>query len=313
VKEGYCDPVKIFVKNEPHSSLKIKGKRYRPISSVSLVDQLVERLLYSKQNKLEIANWTEIPSKPGIGFDDNAQTKLWSTMSSQIGEAAETDISAWDWSVQEWELKWEADARYVLSGQGCSGFWRLLRNRAWCEANCVFALSDGRLYTQLIPGKRCSGSYNTSCGNSRMRWAIATLIGCAWAITMGDDCVEQFVPGAREKYEELGHTVKLYKKCDGKSFEFCSSLFIEGVAVPLGWSKTMYRLLSQKMPSRELLMQFRNELRHSPQLPFCIKLLGLLRWGGDNAFQEEPQGKSEGESPCQNSGIQPERQGQVLP
>lgn len=37
------DPVRLFVKNEPHASSKFKTGKMRLISSVSIVDQLIER------------------------------------------------------------------------------------------------------------------------------------------------------------------------------------------------------------------------------------------------------------------------------
>ena len=47
VKAGLCDPIRVFVKNEPHSSKKLEEGRVRLIMSVSIVDQLVERVLCS--------------------------------------------------------------------------------------------------------------------------------------------------------------------------------------------------------------------------------------------------------------------------
>lgn len=288
VRRGVCDPVKIFIKNEPHSLRKIAAKQYRLISSVSVIDQVCERLLYGPQNEAEIALWRECPSKPGIGLDDKGLADVWKYIKPRLHEAAETDIRHWDWSVQWWELEWEVQARYVLAQGRDPLYLRMMLNRVWAEANCVFCLSDGRMFSQMRPGKRCSGSYNTSSGNSRMRWALARLIGCEWAITMGDDCVEQFVEGAQAEYLRRGHPSKMYKRCETDSFEFCSMQYVEGKAFPLNWGKMFYRLMNKSRLTELDFVQFRQELRHSPWLAPCEQLLkSLIRWGGDKDAQSE--------------------------
>jgi len=50
-----CDPVRFFVKNEPHSAEKVERKRFRLISSVSLIDSLTQRCVGGDQNDMEIS------------------------------------------------------------------------------------------------------------------------------------------------------------------------------------------------------------------------------------------------------------------
>jgi len=64
VEKRMADPVRFFVKNEPHPMRKLINKRFRLIGSVSLVDQNVERLLFTEQNKAEIADYINTPSMP---------------------------------------------------------------------------------------------------------------------------------------------------------------------------------------------------------------------------------------------------------
>ena len=66
------DPVRLFVKQEPHPSRKFLTGKMRLISSVSIVDQLVERLFHSYINNKFIEQWVNIPSKPGIGLTTDA-------------------------------------------------------------------------------------------------------------------------------------------------------------------------------------------------------------------------------------------------
>jgi mRNA-degrading endonuclease RelE of RelBE toxin-antitoxin system len=70
VEWGLVDPVRVFVKNELHSTKKVRQGRYRLIMSISVVDQLVDRVFSTEQNSEEIRHWKHIPSKPGMGLDD---------------------------------------------------------------------------------------------------------------------------------------------------------------------------------------------------------------------------------------------------
>jgi hypothetical protein len=69
---GYCSPVRLFVKKEPHSVKKFATTRWRLISNLDLVDQVIEKLLFNNQNKAEIRAWQTCPSKPGIGLSNDA-------------------------------------------------------------------------------------------------------------------------------------------------------------------------------------------------------------------------------------------------
>lgn len=273
IDHGLCDPIRLFVKNEPHSKEKANEKRWRLISSVSIVDELIERFLCSPQNEKEIDNWQDCPSKPGIGLslDDQAQ-ELFDSVLPHLSTAAEADVSGWDWSVKWWMFEMEIEARIRLCGASpASAFARLLKARIYCLARSVFSSSDGHLFMQTVPGVMKSGSYLTSSSNSRMRVMAAYLIGADWAIAMGDDSLETSTPNAIERYAALGIKVKMFRECQG-SFEFCSHRFVDGVAVPINWAKGLYRLLSTRI-DLERLVQFQFEFRHSPMLSKCMSVI----------------------------------------
>nr|UHS71597.1 MAG: putative RNA-dependent RNA polymerase [Barnaviridae sp.] len=266
VKLGLADCVKAFIKNEPHKVAKIESGKLRIISNVSIVDQLVERVLCAKQNKLEIKRWKTTPSKPGMGLHDEGLRELYSEVCSAFdteGVLAETDISGWDWAVQDWLLAFDAELRRELyHAPAGSALAHLLWFRGRAVARKVFCLSDGSLYEQMVPGIQASGSYNTSSTNSRMRIVLAYLVGCRWAIAMGDDDVESFVPGAVEAYEKLGFTVKDYKVLETRGwFDFCSTSFQGSWAgSPSQWLRTVYRYLSHSVASHSVNPQFRAQL-----------------------------------------------------
>jgi hypothetical protein len=140
VKRGYCDPVRLFVKQEPHPRRKIEQRRFRLISSVSLADQLVERLLFGYQNRMEIALWRTTPSKPGMGLSLLEQaTAIWRDLvhKHSTAPACEADISGFDWSVQEWELLADVEMRIAL-GRFPPKLAHAARARFRCLAGSVF-------------------------------------------------------------------------------------------------------------------------------------------------------------------------------
>lgn len=290
VQRGLCDPIRLFVKQEPHDIGKIRDKRFRLIASLSVVDQLVERILSGVQNRQEISQWQTCPSKPGIGFTDEMVRSIWDQVRPHLNDAMQTDIQGWDWSVQQWELDADAEMRIRLAGAATTSRYAVaLRNRVKCLGLSVFSLSDGTLIEQLTDGIQKSGSYNTSSSNSRMRVLAARLAGSTWCVAMGDDCVEKRSDGdVAAKYLALGHRMKMYDPCGSSSFTFCSQNFqldpCKGpIAVPENWSRTFYRLLCNKGNKQEALAQFVYEMRHSPMLVHCLEVLVRVGWDSDNA------------------------------
>jgi hypothetical protein len=260
VQHGICDPVKLFIKNEPHSAKKMAAGKLRLIASVSLKDQIVTRLLSSRQNKAEIATWESCPSAPGMGLNDSGMKILGACgkFILSLGDMAETDVKGWDWSVQDWELMLDARIRAALAGADQkSEFAFFLRVHAYCVANSVFVLPNGDMYEQTIPGGQLSGDYNTSSTNSRMR-VMASMFsrmqagrpllvnGHIGVKAMGDDSFEVHFPELGDGLVNMGHEVgEVNVRRSLSEMEFCSQRWNEdGTAVPVDPSKTVYRYLS---------------------------------------------------------------------
>jgi hypothetical protein len=277
INQGCCDPVRLFVKQEPHTLKKINEGRYRLISSVSLVDQIVERMLFGPQNRAEIALWDTIPSKPGMGLTLKSQArKIFGDLLVKHTHcpAYEADISGFDWTVQDWELWADVEIRIKLCSAGVN-LAQCMRNRFYCFMNSVFQLSDGTLIQQCSPGVMKSGSYCTSSTNSRVRCLMAEIIGSPWCIAMGDDSVEGFVEGARDKYDALGHKCKDYQVCDSdglllRSVGFCSHHIDSSGAYLTSWAKTLFKHLHSK---DEDFQDIEIELRNSPMWPSIRRYL----------------------------------------
>lgn len=304
VKRGYCDPVRLFVKQEPHPRRKIEQRRFRLISSVSLADQLVERLLFGYQNRLEIAMWQTTPSKPGMGLSLVEQSAaIWRDLvhKHSIAPACEADISGFDWSVQEWELRSDVEMRIALSDFPPK-LAHAARARFHCLANSVFQLSNGEMISQGLPGLMKSGSYCTSSTNSRIRCLMAKIIDAPWCIAMGDDSVEGYVENAKEKYEILGHECKDYIACEVnphfelKGVNFCSHYFGNGACWLTSWPKTLVKFFSSPDPRYYDLSA---ELNGSPNWAKIRRYVRRVGLGPD----KDGERKESQDDHCKNSAI----------
>jgi len=251
VKCGACDPIRLFVKGEPHKQAKLAEGRYRLIMSVSLVDQLVARVLFQEQNKQEIALWRAVPSKPGFGLSTDMQVHdFMENLSRRVGVSAEeicrnhrqyvipTDCSGFDWSVSHWMLQDDMEVRNQLTHNLSELTRRLRANWLHCISNSVLCLSDGTLLAQRVPGVQKSGSYNTSSSNSRIRVMAAFHCGASWAMAMGDDALESPDSNLLE-YKNLGFKVE-----ESEKLEFCSHIFESpDLAIPVNVGKMLYKLI----------------------------------------------------------------------
>lgn len=298
VQEGLVDPIRLFVKPEPHKLEKIRNRRFRLIASVSIVDQLVARMLFRDQNEIELLMHNTIPSKPGQGFSQDEQvlnfTESVATLagcpSNELVEnwskyLIPTDCSGFDWSVPMWLLEDELAVRNALTLECPQGLRKMRETWLSCLGESVFCLSNGLLLAQTSPGIQKSGSFNTSSTNSRMRYMLALYAGAEWAVTMGDDALES-VSADLTQYARLGI------KCErAEEFDFCSHLFrAPSVVIPKNLDKMVFGLLCGVSPESGIsddrqrwLMAFQSileEMRHLPQsyVDNLIEQLGLGDW-----------------------------------
>lgn len=313
VSRGLSSPIRVFVKQEPHKQSKLKLGRYRLISGLALDDQLIDRALFSAQNHKEILQWKTCPSKPGIGLNDEGLQVMAEKFKSMLekGKLVSTDVSGWDWSVQEWELLADLEARRQLNGSAVDSAWyTLARARFHCIAYKVYVLPDGRVCSQAFPGIMASGWYLTSSTNSRVRIiarAVAYALYCErngieydaelvrLVVAMGDDAVEVFVGDLTAIMGELGHTIKDVVEFNGlQGVEFCSHRwFADGLASPVNLVKTLFKFfnhppLSPQLPdwANQLLYESRN-VRDEEGLKMLQVAMAFVDEAKEHGAQEE--------------------------
>lgn len=287
VAHGLTDEVRVFVKNELHNEEKVRQGRMRIIMSISVIDQIVERVLHGGQNGVEISRWEHIPSKPGLGLHDEGLKSLEQQI-ARLHKPLSSDVSGFDWSVPQWALDWDADCRVALSGAGVLA--SAIRNRTKALSLSRLVYSDGLCWDQEVPGIQKSGSYNTSSTNSRIRFCLMLIAArrrgeLGDGLSMGDDAVESCDDATRivEVYASMGFKLK----DPSRELEFCSYRFLgEGRFEPVRWHKMLAGLLST-VPrdadhANELLVALRYELRHSPYRDASMALIRAVGWGARN-------------------------------
>jgi len=291
VERGFMDPVRVFVKNEPHKLSKIQTGKVRLIMSVSIIDKMIEMLLARHSCKRNIANWKTIPSKPGIGFSTDDNYHMCNQMQQILldKEMCGSDIQGFDFTVEEWSIMDYAEMTIKLTTNygsvDATATWaHVLRAKSLLQCKPIFQFSDGTLVSPNYLGIVCSGGYRTSDGNSIIRVRLADLLGAHEAMAAGDDCLEQKIANAKEKYLEYGYRLKAYDNINdsggpdgqGRTFEFCSHLYSLDTyeAQPMNIEKMVMNLLHQTPKSfleyKMFMVGFLDEVKNHPD---CVTIL----------------------------------------
>ncbi|APG75796.1 hypothetical protein 2 [Hubei sobemo-like virus 25] len=221
LQEGDMDPIRLFIKPEPHKLKKLEGHRYRLISSVSVVDQVVHAMLFGVLNDKMSDNWPYIPNKSGwsphYGGYRNIPLTGWMA----------TDKSGWDWSAQPWTFEMVFTLRKML----CQNLeehplWEKLAARAYQQlyTDPVFINTYGHLLQQKKPGVQKSGCFNTLADNCIQQviihYRVCDDLGLApgQMMCMGDDVYQQTPPDKDRYLEKLGEYCRLKEAAEVPEF-----------------------------------------------------------------------------------------------
>lgn len=287
LRHNLADPVKIIIKQAPHSEAKIVDQRWRFLLVLSLADQIVERLAFSRQNKAEIASWRHIPSKPGMGMDDEDIAYMQEFV-TDCSLNVSSDASMWDCLVFEQALYADARRRVMCSRDPPQGWVNIVYNISVISAQKVILLSDGSLYVREVPGAMASGRYVTSSSNSAIRTICDLYVEASapdhrpCSMTMGDDAVSR-VSTTKEEYARrfaaLGMKLTDLKDADGTDFEFCSHRYTPAGAEHLNPLKSIAAVVAlgggdfASIVSRQASLD--KEWRSTPNAAVYQKLLRL--------------------------------------
>lgn len=256
VQNNLCDPVRMFIKNEPTTK-----DNPRIIYSTSLLDCNIDRFLFSglaqanvdrhqqfsKENKDD-----DSPFTIGLDlntFNSNKRTflNLYRMYQRSAGQLVTDDISGYEYSFSRFMFflcVFFLGRAYKKPEE--SWYLNLCVNRLICVMNPIFMSSDGNMLVSRV----CiliSGWFGTSFFGTLAR----TLVSCFladrlnYAKANGDDCIECLFPEMEMRYKAIGiwlTDVKSVVVEDG--FNFCSHVFKIGGARPEGYAKALVNLLT---------------------------------------------------------------------
>lgn len=237
------DPIRIFVKQEPHKSKKLSDFRPRLISSVSVVDQLIDHMLFDEYNSSMVEHYVDVPAKVGWAPVCGG----WKYVPQ--GKVMAIDKTAWDWTVQPWIVDIILEHR-LRKRKNATEEWRdLVRWRYKAlYVDPTFIFSNGLLLKQCFVGWLKSGCVNTIADNSMMQYVIHCRVSqdigipidpYVWA--MGDDTLQYMVPKFREYLDKM-EKYCIVKECQRRS-EFAGMDFRGMIVDPMYTAKHAYKLL----------------------------------------------------------------------
>lgn len=236
------DPIRLFVKPEPHKNSKLEEGRYRLISSVSVVDQIIDTMLFGSMNETMVKNVVYLPSK----FGWSPYVGGWRLM-PRGGQLA-LDKSSWDWTVHGWYCELVLEIRKRLCAnltpewvELATWRYRELFGQPW------FITSGGQLLQQREPGVMKSGCVNTISDNSIMQVVLHARV-CAEIgvrpgpiMSMGDDTLQEPVEN-QELYEQRLKDYCIVKESH-RRVEFAGHIFSGMKVEPAYWAKHCFQML----------------------------------------------------------------------
>jgi len=250
------DPIALFIKPEPHKAKKKDQQAWRLIHSVSLVDNLISRILLGGFCDKLIQEYQKVPNKAGWTPSAGGYKWLYSTLLSRSGGRADftmADKSQWDFTMQSWVVH----AFVMLLERLTSGLeadeWQtvLVNHFSALFHGCLFSI--GRNYIrQTTYGIMKSGWYGTICFNSIAQVCLHILAahraGVNWRKTMphalGDDTVQPSAGLTPEYEKQLGLTGCVLKEFERRTdVVFGGHTFTAHVCVPTYGPKHAWLLL----------------------------------------------------------------------
>lgn len=276
VVTGYTDFIIPFEKYEGHPSRKAQQGRWRIVSSLSLVDQLVERVFYTDFVEPVKEDYPSSGVCIGISFTDEGTDEF--ARSIPVDNLYSTDVSGFDRSQDASYIRACVDRRLATLPSGMEKLRKAIRRHNECMMHPVFAVPTrgaAELYISTRPKCMLSGRYVTTFFNSDIRMDLAFLAQASYAKACGDDCLEVHADdNIVERYSELGYKLRQPQLMKAEQIEFCSHSYSRGPnhASLSSWPKALHKLVTRPV-TPELVEAFLHEIRHNSNLPHIASVL----------------------------------------
>lgn len=229
--------IRLMIKREGHKMTKIAEGRYRLISSLNLVDQVVGRLLCGPLDAYEKDNFHEVGVKVGMTDVNSDLPKV--LYSLKDGAKSHEDATTYDWTAPLEHYEFNKRVRLLtihpksdpFTGAVMTSFYDAL-----IEGRYFLVDSEGVVYE--IPSQTwivISGNFPTLSDNGRAQQGYY-IMHCIRGgipyerrriVSLGDDaCTSHLTPEHRDKYyafkRALGLTIKRHDVNSVGELEFCS-------------------------------------------------------------------------------------------
>lgn len=288
---SFSDPIKLFIKPEPHKISKLQDRRYRLISSVSLIDQCVDKFLFlplaSRIQKVAYQMKTPVfiawsPLKGGH--------YLLARRFSDVTKYVCIDKSAWDWSVPEWMIKLILVVLKRLAIDAPEWWHELVDARFECLfGNPEYVFSDFGRVIQPVRGIIKSGCYLTiiinsigqillhaaACYTNNTPEVLPTL-----RAVLGDDSCQEYFDGV-EAYvstvEKFGFSCKVQVL---DHLDFAGFYYLDGKFFPSYVSKHLFKLRhlsNDDYIARMTLLNFQLLYVNEPEMLALVRAIAEVR------------------------------------
>lgn len=244
--EEIADSIQVFIKQEPHKVAKINEGRFRLISGVSMVDGIVDRILFQDLHAKIVPTLGDTPSMIGWNPYENGEILFRDFHPSRFA----LDKSLWDWTVPSWLV--DLWLEFILGMSfDCPQWYRdlvTLRFKMLFELS-KFEFADGSTYVQQDRGIMKSGCFLTLLLNT-VGQIIVHKLACdkieeptGRIKALGDDTFQE-TPDKPADYvaavRSFGFLPKEPKIME--HIEFAGFVLADGLVVPAYWQKHLYLL-----------------------------------------------------------------------
>jgi len=315
VRANLTDPTRMMIKNEPHDLQKVLDRVFRLIWNLSVVDQIVDKMLYKPLDNLMIENWEICTSKSGMPATQAGWFSLAKGVKSVSDMARDSDNSMWDWGVTKDLMYTDVYKRSIMMGMAPEASKNMeeikqrmrksefLTVRMMClnvemRARPAIVLSNGIIFEAEQDIGVQSGKSNTSSSNGNMREILEDQVvtNCGYQLadcmgTMGDDffCSQKGPFNVETyKFEMLRYGSVIKQVNIGKEFfEFCSHRISlkDGSAVYINKEKAIMQFCVTSLVDAhrlEAMLQYvgedvleMEEVKRHPEFAEWCILLGL--------------------------------------
>lgn len=258
-----ADPLNVFIKREPHKRSKLESKAYRLIMGVSVVDTIIDRLMFGDFLDKQIENYMELPTKVGMPLQGGNYKYLASTIQIPLM----SDKSSFDFTVQSWLI--DLDIRLMCALRitpGEDDYWDAMmsaRLESLHDKVVIQCGLNGPRFVQIVRGIVKSGSLftigfnsNKTCGQHVLAMLRLYIWMSVMPYSVGDDALQNRtdIPGSIESYkQELERTGCIVKEIKtGKRCEFLGHEFDTETCVPVYNAKHAFQLLHMGIETLKL-------------------------------------------------------------